>query len=636
MAKILKNSSAIILCVLISIFGITFFAYSVTVLSDNIDTAGNITASSTITAGELLTVVPTSFTPTVVGYILDDESPEGVGSAHALEYALKVYVSGKYAYVTSIDDSGLSIIDISDPTNPVEAGYIQDNSQPGGTATVLNHPEGVFVSGKYAYISSWIDDSLSIIDVSNPSHPTEVGYVLDNSQGGTASTLDGACEVYVVGNYAYVTAFYDHGLSIINISNPTNPVEVGYIRDNSVGGSAQALKLPINLYVSGRYAYVAGNGDSGLSIIDISDPTNPVEVGYILDDSNGGTATTLASITGVYVSGEYAYVVAGLATADDALTIINISDPTTPFVAGYIQDNSHAGGTAHALDGAGEVYVLGDYAYVSSRYDDALSIFDISSPANPIEVGYILDNESPEGVGTAVALHYVYGFAVSGEYAYVTGAYDDGLSIIQLPSADLPTANINDLSASTIEVTENMIVGNDLSVQSGLNVGPGGLLVGGEVGISASSTLTSTSSQPALSVVQNGSGNIVEFKDAGAKVFYIADGGNATTTGNLNVSRTLNIGGGTPIAKHLSATSSVDFDAIGANSCAIKTASFPGVAVGDSVDLGIPDALESLGELSWRGWVSSADIVSVKACNASTSASSNPPEAAVRISAWKY
>src|SRR4030042_413570 len=232
MAKILENSLSVIFCVLISIFGIAFFVQSITILSDNIDTAGDITASSTITASQLLTVVPVSFTPTVTGYILDDESPVGVGLAHALEYPLKVYISGKYAYVASIDDSGLSIIDISDPTNPVEVGYIQDDSQLGGTATALNHPEGVFVSGKYAYISSWIDDSLSVIDVSNPSYPTEVGYILDDSQGGTAIALDGACEVYVVGKYAYVTGFYDHGLSIINVSDPTNPIEVGYIRDN--------------------------------------------------------------------------------------------------------------------------------------------------------------------------------------------------------------------------------------------------------------------------------------------------------------------------------------------------------------------------------------------------------------------
>jgi len=40
-------------------------------------------------------------------------------------------------------------------------------------------------------------------------------------------------------------------------------------------------------------------------------------------------------------------------------------------------------------------------------------------------------------------------------------------------------------------------------------------------------------SQTALTVTQNGTGNIVEFKDAGTTVFKIADGGNVTVAGNI-------------------------------------------------------------------------------------------------------
>ena len=205
----------------------------------------------------------------------------------------------------------------------------------------------------------------------------------------------------------------------------------------------------------------------------------------------------------------------------------------------------------------------------------------------------------------------------------------ESLIVASTGNADFPTANIGNISASTIDVTDNMIVGNNLYVQSGLNIASGGLQVGRDVGMFASN------SQPVLSVTQNGSGNLVGFKDSSTTVFYIADGGNATTTGNFNVSGTLNIGAGTSIVKHLSTTTSVDFDAIGANSCAIKTASFSGVAVGDSVAFGLPNDLGSL-DVSWDAWVSSAGNVSIKACNASTSASSNPDSETIRISVWKY
>ena len=60
------------------------------------------------------------------------------------------------------------------------------------------------------------------------------------------------------------------GLRVIDISNPSNPVEVGYY---DTPGYAW------DVAVSGSYAYIA-DGISGLRVIDISNPSNPVEVGY--------------------------------------------------------------------------------------------------------------------------------------------------------------------------------------------------------------------------------------------------------------------------------------------------------------------------------------------------------------------
>ncbi|MFN5892129.1 MAG: hypothetical protein ACK45Z_05770, partial [Dolichospermum sp.] len=66
----------------------------------------------------------------------------------------------------------------------------------------------------------------------------------------------------VLGNYAYV-ADIDSGLQIIDISNPTTPTLKG---NYDTSGSAWGVQ------VLGNYAYVA-DIDSGLQIIDISNPT---------------------------------------------------------------------------------------------------------------------------------------------------------------------------------------------------------------------------------------------------------------------------------------------------------------------------------------------------------------------------
>jgi hypothetical protein len=66
------------------------------------------------------------------------------------------------------------------------------------------------------------------------------------------------------------------GLRIINISNPSSPTEVG---------SCDTPEEAWDVAVSGSYAYVA-DGLSGLRIINISNPSNPTEVGFY--DTPGG------------------------------------------------------------------------------------------------------------------------------------------------------------------------------------------------------------------------------------------------------------------------------------------------------------------------------------------------------------
>jgi hypothetical protein len=73
-----------------------------------------------------------------------------------------------------------------------------------------------------------------------------------------------------------------------------------------------------------EYAYMA-DGNSGLAVIDISDPTNPGTPVY--EDTTGNARD-------IYISGDYAYV------ADDTsgLAVIDISDPTNPGTPVYYEE----------------------------------------------------------------------------------------------------------------------------------------------------------------------------------------------------------------------------------------------------------------------------------------------------------
>ncbi|MFH1422925.1 MAG: PKD domain-containing protein [Planctomycetota bacterium] len=161
-------------------------------------------------------------------------NPILIGSYDMQGEAKNVYVKGNYAYV--IDwDSGLLIIDISDPSNPTLSGSY--NKQ---------HIESVCVSGNYAYLTD--SSALQILNISDTSNPILVGSY--NTPGQSVS-------VYLSGNYAYVSDFL--GLRIFNISDPLNA---------TLAGSYDTLGSAWYTYVNGNYAYVA-DGPNGLQIIQI-------------------------------------------------------------------------------------------------------------------------------------------------------------------------------------------------------------------------------------------------------------------------------------------------------------------------------------------------------------------------------
>ena len=234
---------------------------------------------------------------------------------------------------------------------------------------------GVAVDGSYAYVADHYH-GLRIIDISDPSNPGEIGAI-------DPQDTDRAWDVVVNGSYAYV-AYGLSGLWIFNISNPTNPTLAGFF---DTGGFATGVA------VSGLYAFVA-DGLSGLRIINISDPSNPSETGFF-DTGN------LAA--GVTIYGPYAYVADGSA----GLRIIDISDPSNPGEKGFFD----------IMGGAKNVAVEGIYAYVA--YGEAgLRIINISDPTNPIEVGYYDTADFANDV------------ALDSNYVYVADD-DDGLYIIK-------------------------------------------------------------------------------------------------------------------------------------------------------------------------------------------------------------
>ena len=83
---------------------------------------------------------------------------------------------------------------------------------PRASASANLNPFSVFVSGRYAYVASYNNDSLAIFDVSDPNNLV--------AKGSTSANLGWPASVYVAGRYAYVAR---HGLKTAwsSLTSPT-------------------------------------------------------------------------------------------------------------------------------------------------------------------------------------------------------------------------------------------------------------------------------------------------------------------------------------------------------------------------------------------------------------------------------
>ena len=426
----------------------------------------------------------------IVGGIVDGTNLNG---------AIGVFVSGKYAYVANLVDDSLRIIDISNPSVPTIVGGIKSSS--------LNGVDNVYVSGKYAYLISYAGDLFKIVDISNPGAP-----VLKGGITSTSGLLNAPSSIYISGKYAYITEYDAMTFSIVDISNPDNPRIAGIL-------ASPELNSPRSVFVSGRYAYIACFGNDSVQIVDISSSTKPLIVGGIEDSVN------LNGAYSVYVSGKYAYV-AGYVS--NMMSVIDISSSTNPLVVGV------SSGVSIPFS----LQVSGRYAYVASYGSDSLDVIDVSSSTNPFKVS---------GISSSTVLDQITSVDVSGKYAYVVGYNSDSFQIIDIGGIDAPSATIGDLAVGSIDVSENVNIYNDLMVGNGLNIGGSGLYSQGVLSLSGSSLNYGNVYDSMLSITQSGNGDIVAFFNSSSQLFTISDNGqvqiNTTSTLEaLNVNGAIRLG----------------------------------------------------------------------------------------------
>ncbi|MBN2004368.1 MAG: hypothetical protein JXA21_13520 [Anaerolineae bacterium] len=258
-----------------------------------------------------------------------------------------IVVSDTMAYLAN-GRRGLGLINVAQPETPTFAGDIQALGYPNGVVdlavigTMIYYPDG---------------DLLGIVDASNPLSPTS-GYVNEIMYNPAAVAAAGHY-VYLVSNRGLSTQTW--GMHIFDASDPLNAQYVG-------GFFSPPEKPPFRVVVSGKYAYLFGSNDKvgnvGLTLVDITNPMTPTQVGYYETPNN---------VQDIAVVGNLAFIV------DGGLHIVRLSNPATSVVEAGLYNPL---GAAYS-----RIAVRGNRAYILDILD-GLHVLDVSEPAFPFEVGF--------------------------------------------------------------------------------------------------------------------------------------------------------------------------------------------------------------------------------------------------------
>ncbi|MBT4114393.1 hypothetical protein HOE41_02035, partial [Candidatus Woesearchaeota archaeon] len=325
-----------------------------------------------------------------------------------------------------------------------EFNYHFDGSPPNSVDNV----QDVYLSGDLLYITSTDDDEVSILNVSDPTSIAALDGYVDTAY---SFSVEQVHEVMVIGDLLYTISVADDNFNILNVSDPTaiSTTGGGSYLDNSADGS---IDNPLGMDIVGDLAYVTSAADDCLTIINVSNPTTVVggtgDIGSLCDSTNLNTANE------VVVSGDYAYVAAA-GGGSQGLAIINVSDPTSPtHVAQYTNAteplNTHS---PYALD------VYGDYVFLGA-YSDGFSgivVIDVSDPENPNAVASYKDEDGPDSIDGPMDVQV----SGQGNYLYVASYLDACFTILDISDPATPTAVASYCNTTTIAGAYDIAISTD-------------------------------------------------------------------------------------------------------------------------------------------------------------------------------
>jgi hypothetical protein len=381
--------------------------------------------------------------------------------------------TGDFLYVALGDhfsndqNSGLAIIDVTDPENAFVTDVWKNAPSTGGAGIVK-------VDGDYAFLGA-MQHGLIIFDISNKSNISEVSRIVPDINFPDANPDPdkyNARGVDVKDDEVYLC--YDAGgIRIIDVSDISNPVQSGEYSLPALDGLPRAYN---NCVVNGDRLYVAIDY-CGMEILDVSDAANITQMSWWNDWACETSSNNWFNSPGH--TNEMAYIadcqVIGMSAGKSELVCIDVSDPESPFLCTSFGNLSNSEGTwgISAYKNTfylGYIYVplgipfysnYGGVKAVSINHTCATGIDETvdSSPENAVNIVYnsglnrVLVQSNERLIGKAVlTISEVSGKVIQRFTTDVAGS-----KLISVPVVDVPT-NIYMISLSIDGSSHNSMV----------------------------------------------------------------------------------------------------------------------------------------------------------------------------------
>ncbi len=354
----------------------------------------------------------------------------------------------EYALVGLLN--GVSIVDITDPRNPVESAFIPGTSSRWRDLKTLDN---------YLYVvADQGADGLTIIDLTNlPSGAELVGNDTNHFEKAHNLGIDTERALaYVVGSN-----LAGGGVLILDLSNPTTPEQVGIWNTTYVH----------DIYPDGDVVYTFDAG-AGVAVLDVSDPTQPTTLSAFSYPNQQYTHSGWATPDREFllVNDEFDERLTGINTRLIILKRVGDTFDYEPF-SEYIGPNK-------SVDH--NVFYKGGLAYLSN-YTYGFTLINLADPSDPwMQAHYdtFLENDDPDFAGA----WGIYPFFLSGHV--IVSDINSGLFIFEILPEDLDGDGMmsidetRDLDSSTEGIQNPFDPRDPDSTGDNLQDGPDGVLDG--------------------------------------------------------------------------------------------------------------------------------------------------------------